>query len=166
MRFWALLLIGFASFAPAAFSQTSPSQTPNRKAGWWEMKMNIKESTGQVRPMVIHICTDPKVDRIQSPFGIHNGKQCPPAQISKTASGWSIHSACTARSMKVVTDGTATGDLKSHYSVDLVTRMTPPPQPDLGEVKIHIDAKWLGACPAGKKPGQLELQTNVAPAKK
>ena len=67
--------------------------------------------------------------------------------------------------MTVATQGRASGDFSSRYHVDLTTRLTPPPAPQAAEVRTAIDATWLGACPADKKPGDMEmnLETNVAP---
>ena len=94
--------------------------------------------------------------------GIHG---CAPIHVSRTPDGWTIAASCVAGQTTVSTQGRASGDFGSRYHVDLTTRLTPAPTPQAAEVRTAIDAKWLGACPAGKKPGDMEmnLQTNVAP---
>jgi hypothetical protein len=59
--------------------------------------------------------------------------------------------------MTIATSGTARGDLSSSYHMESVTRMTPAPAPQLAETHMTIDAKWLGPCPAGKKPGDVVI---------
>jgi hypothetical protein len=35
----------------------------------------------------------------------------------------------------------------------------------MGEMKMAMDARWVGECPAGKKPGDVDMNMsmNVAP---
>jgi hypothetical protein len=50
----------------------------------------------------------------------------------------------------------ATGDLNDRYHVDIDTHLDPPPAPQAAEVKIGLDARWVGECPAGVKPGDTD----------
>jgi hypothetical protein len=168
MTWRVLALSGLAATAVcgAAFAQTAPVQTaPARRPGWWEMQMTLAGPTPAPSHQTVHICTDPAVEKVQSPFGIRKGDKCPPPQVTRTPAGWSLAASCAMGGMTVNTTGSVTGDFNSRYHVDLVTRMTPPPQPQLGEVRTSIDARWLGPCPAGKKAGDVDLamSMNVAP---
>jgi hypothetical protein len=164
MRRQARILPGLAALAvgSAALAGTA---TPERRAGWWEMQVTTSGALPSPAHQVVHICTDPSIDHLQSPFGIHGGGACPPPQVERTSAGWSIASSCVVGGMTVATSGYAAGDLNSRYHVDLVTRMTPPPKPQMDELHIGIDARWLGPCPKGKKPGDVDvaMSTNIAP---
>jgi Protein of unknown function (DUF3617) len=161
-RRW-LLSAGLGLAALPALSQTP--LTPVRKPGWWEMKIDVQGPTPTPIRQTMRICTDPAVDKAQSPFGVHAGSTCPPLDVAKTPTGWELHESCALAGMTISTSGHATGDLDSHYDVALVTHLAPAPTPQAAETHIAIDATWLGPCPAGKKPGDVEmtLRTNVAP---
>jgi hypothetical protein len=50
--------------------------------------------------------------------------------------------------------GKFTGDFDSSYTGEVVTTFTPPMFGN-GRNTISISAKWLGACPADMKPGDI-----------
>lgn len=162
----AVLPVLVAAIVPAASSLAQTSDEPVRKPGWWEMQLLISGPTPQPIRQTMHICTDPAVDKVRSPLGVNmNGGSCPPTRITRTAAGWTISGSCDTGTMKVSAVGVATGDFNDRYHVDIVTHMDPPPAPQAGEVKVGIDARWVGQCPADKKPGDIEIvtRTNVAP---
>jgi hypothetical protein len=162
-RMLPLLCIVVLVVAGEALAQPSP--TPVRKPGWWEMSLNVEGPTPSPAHQLIRMCTDKSIDRVQSPFGVHSGSSCPPPQTTPNGHGWDIVSECKVGAMTVTTTGHASGDLNSAYHVDLVTRMSPPPTPQMSEIRLAVDARWLGACPSGKKPGDVEvtMNLNVAP---
>jgi len=111
----------------------------------------------------MHLCTDPAIDKVQSPLGVNmNGGGCAP-KVTRTATGWTVAGVCDTGQMKITADAVATGDFNERYHVDIVTHMDPPPAPTAAEVKIAMDARWVGECPAGKKPGDVVMEANVAP---
>jgi hypothetical protein len=148
-----------------SFTLAQSSPLPQRKPGWWELQVTIQGATATPAKQVMKLCTDPAIDRVQSPFGINQSARCPPIQATRTAAGWDVASTCPVAGMTVSTQGHATGDFESRYHVDLITRTTPPITPQTAEIKIGMDATWLGPCPADKKPGDVEMtmNLNVAP---
>jgi hypothetical protein len=103
-----------------------------------------------------HICTDAAVDKVQSPFDVNTTASTCQRKIVRTATGWTVAGACYPGQRTITGDAVATGDLNDRYHVDIVWRMDPPTAPGSEEVKIGIDARWAGQCPAGKKPGDTE----------
>lgn len=164
MRILFPLVVMSAVAAPVA-SPAADSNMPVRKPGWWEMKVTVAGPTAQPVHQIVHICTDAAVDRVQTPFGIHAGKECPPVQAKQTASGWDFSESCVLGKMHILTQGHANGDFASKYQAHVITRISPPPTPRAAKVETSIIATWLGACPAGKKPGEIEMRmdTNVLP---
>lgn len=160
------LALAIALLSGAAASSQEATQTPTRKPGWWEIQMTVAGATAKLAHPTMRLCTDPAIDAVQPPFGVHVGQACPPVQITRTATGWDIHAACTTGGAAISAEGHASGDLNSRYSVELVTRMNPAPAPEAAETHVHMDATWLGPCPAGKKPGDLDMTMNVAPGAK
>jgi hypothetical protein len=148
---------------PAASSLAQTDAPPTRKPGWWEMRMLISGPTPQAIEQIVHVCTDPSVDKRQSPFGVSmNGPGCPAPTVTRMADRWTVSGACNTGAMKITADAVATGSLDDRYHVDIDTHLDPPPAPNAAEVKIGIDARWLGECPAGKAPGDVEIGANAA----
>jgi hypothetical protein len=160
----AVLAVLIVASVPAASSLAQTDAAPTRKPGWWEQQLVISGPTPEPIHQTLHICTDPSIDKVQSPLGVNmNGNGCPPVKIARTAAGWTVSGMCDTGQMKISADATATGDFNDRYHVDAVVHMDPPPAPQAAEVKIAMDARWVGQCPAGKKSGDIEVETNVAP---
>jgi hypothetical protein len=164
MRRAILPALAAIALAPAASSRAQDEAAPSRKPGWWEMRMAISGPTPEPIHQTMHICTDAAFDKQQSPLGVDmRGNGCAPTRIARTATGWTVAGACDTGQMKITADAVATGDLNARYHVDIVTRMNPPPTPQAAVVKVGMDARWIGACPAGKKPGDIDTTTSPSP---
>jgi hypothetical protein len=58
----------------------------------------------------------------------------------------------------IVSTGEAKGDFGSHYTVDIKSSTTGAAAPQMnGEHAMTLEATWKGPCPAGFKPGDMEL---------
>lgn len=61
------------------------------------------------------------------------------------------HSVCTTKDgMKMTTDSRISGDLGSAYTMDMTSKLDPPPMPSLAEQKISITAERIGDCAPGQ----------------
>jgi hypothetical protein len=138
---------------------------PVRKPGWWELNMTTRGPTPSPIRQTARLCTDATVDQVQTPVGIRTGRNCPPIQVARTADGWTVQATCAVGPTTIATQGRASGDFNSSYHVELTTQLTPAPMPQAAEIQTVLDAKWLGACPAGKAPGDVETTAdpNAAP---
>jgi Protein of unknown function (DUF3617) len=56
------------------------------------------------------------------------------------------HSVCTTNGVTMTTDTRVTGDFKTKYTMDMTTRMDPPPMPSMAESKMSITMERLGNC--------------------
>ncbi len=150
--------------APAASSVAQTDAGPTRKPGWWEMQLTLSGPTPSPAHQVVRMCTDATTDKVQSPLGVNmNGNGCPPVKTARTATGWTVAGSCNTGQMTITASAVATGDFNDRYHVDIDTHLDPPPAPQAAEVKIAMDAHWLGECPAGKKPGDIETSAPNAP---
>jgi hypothetical protein len=134
---------------------------PVRKPGWWELSLTVQGPAPQPIHTTARICTDAAVDQVQTPVGINTGKVCPAVQIARAPDGWTFEHTCAVGHTSISTQGRASGDFSASYHVDLTTRISPAPTPQTAEIRTAIDAKWLGACPADKKPGDVEVTTET-----
>jgi hypothetical protein len=163
MRRAALALLVAAAVAPSASSLAQTDAPPTRKPGWWEMQVAISGPTPEPIHQTVHLCTDAEYDKRQSPFGVNmNGNGCEPMKQARTATGWTVSGACNTGQMKITANAVATGDLNDRYHVDIDTRLDPPPAPNAAQVKLAMDARWVGECPAGMKPGDNDRSTPPA----
>jgi hypothetical protein len=150
--------------APAAATppdvSTGPATPPPRKPGLWAQTI----STGQMR-QTTRICLDAATERKLAWWGAQAGGQtCSQRTVTPHAGGgWDFHSVCASPAEGTVTsDGTASGDFGAHYRVEATSTSAGGPMPLAnGAHRMSLDAEWQGPCPAGMKPGDMELPGGV-----
>jgi hypothetical protein len=127
-------------------------ELPLRKPGLWEMKV-VK--TGPTPEMAMQHCTDEATDHDMSNTISPLAKQiCSKQEIQKTATGYTIDSVCSVSGIAMTSHSDIAGDLNAAYTV------TTTAHSDRGVAGIHdtitkIEARWLGACKPGQKPGDI-----------
>lgn len=154
--------------APAA-TPAGPMSLPSRKPGLWEQTMSSETSKMH---QTISMCIDTALDQKMKVWGSQNGKSmCTDEKItSHLGGGWSFHAVCPmGESGTVTSDGEATGDFGSHYTVNVTSTTAGSPMAQANGVhKMSIDAVWKGPCPADMKPGDMlmpgGMKFNVADA--
>jgi hypothetical protein len=163
MRTFTLAAVAAVALASSASTHAQTEAGPTRKPGWWEMQYVVVGAsafgTGTADNPVhhtTHICTTPEIDKVSSPLDVNTTASACTTRTARTATGWTVSGVCDPPQMRITGDAVATGDLNDRYHVDVVWRMVPPPSPSTAEIKIGIDARWVGECPAGKKPGDTE----------
>ena len=154
MRASSFLIASLAAVvAVPAMAQIAP---PARKPGYWEQTMTMAGPKGMT--MKSQFCTDANVEKSISAFGQSaSASACSKNVIRKTPTGYAFESTCKTGNTVSNSSGTAVGDFSKGYTINMVSKMTPPPAPGMGETKMTIAAKWLGPCPAGRKPGDMVM---------
>jgi hypothetical protein len=146
-----LLLASLGCAAPAAADDLN---LPARKPGLWQMSMNIAGHA-----MVTKQCVDAATDKemMQSAFA-KSGQKCATLANSRSGNTITIDSTCTlSGGMTTKTHATISGDFQSEYTIDAVTDMTGGPAQMPKHSEMKQDVKWAGACPAGMKPGDMQM---------
>jgi uncharacterized protein DUF3617 len=128
---------------------------PVRKAGLWEMKVL---HTGSPMPeMTMQHCTDETTDKEMSTAASPMAKEmCSKQDIQKTATGYVSDSVCGIASMSITSHSEITGDFNSAYSVKSTSHSEGGPA-GARDSTTTIEAKWLGACKADQKPGDIVM---------
>ena len=72
----------------------------------------------------------------------------------KQGNKFTMHSVCKFENTTATTDAVFTGAFDSSYKGDMRTRYSPPMH-GMSESKMSMEAKWLGPCKAGQKPGDV-----------
>lgn len=127
------ICVTLIALAGAALAQVTQ---PHRKAGWWEMAAHLPNGTTMTR----YLCLDATFDARHPVMAQQGG--CTQT-VEAVAGGYAFKKSCDG----VVTSGTAIGDFNSSYRIT----------EQRGSTKIQTDARWVGACPAGRKPGDMQM---------
>jgi hypothetical protein len=128
---------------------------PERKAGLWEQKMSTAGMT-----QVSRICFSDEVNEKMTLWGQQgDDDMCSKKSVTPTPGGWKFSSTCNMGSGgTIVSSGEAKGDFGTHYTVDIESSTTGASAPQMnGEHAMTLEATWKGPCPAGFKPGDMEL---------
>ena len=142
------------ALAPAC--EAGAVELPIRKAGLWEMKVL---HTGSPAPeMTMQHCTDATTDKEMSTAFSPMGKDaCSRQDIQKTATGYVTDSVCGIAGMSITSHGEITGDFNSAYTVKSTSHSQGGPAGVPRDSTTTIEAKWLGACKADQKPGDIMM---------
>jgi hypothetical protein len=147
-------LLGVVALCSVLPVTTHAAELPTRKPGLWEVKVVV--AGGQLPPMTMQQCTDEATDH-QLTARIDNAPasaNCSKRDLEKTATGFVMDSVCTrGASMTVTSHAEITGDFNSAYTMKVSTQHTGAGA--ARDTNITAEAKWLGACAADQKPGDI-----------
>ncbi|MDR2711476.1 MAG: DUF3617 domain-containing protein [Burkholderiales bacterium] len=143
-------------FCGSLFLWTANAQAdelPARKAGLWEIA--VKLDAGKPG-MMSRQCTDAAAEKKMGVLA-NDYMTCSKRDIKKTSNGYIVDSVCSLGGEVTSTSHSeVTGSFNSAYTMK-VTDLTQGGIMGKGETSVTtIEAKWLGACPAGWKPGDTE----------
>jgi hypothetical protein len=135
----------------------SADELPVRKAGLWEIK-TIRTGS-QIPEMTMQHCTDETVDREMSNNVSPMAKQiCSRQDIKKTAAGYVSDSVCEVGGVTTTSHAEITGDFNSAYTVKTSSHAQGGIAGAAGrDSTVTLEAKWLGACKADQKPGDIVM---------
>ncbi|MEO6927663.1 MAG: DUF3617 family protein [Casimicrobiaceae bacterium] len=120
-----------ALLAASAFAQTA---APARKPGWWQLASRLPNGSTLTR----YLCLDAATDAAHTIFNARPG--CLPT-VRKVTGGYSFTKSCDGAD----TTGTAVGDFSVAYTIT----------ESRGPAKLTTAARWMGPCPADRKPGDV-----------
>ena len=144
-------------------------ELPLRKPGLWEMK--IAKVGSQLPALTTQQCTDPSVDKDMVNTVSPIAKQiCSKQSLQKTATGYVGDSVCTVAGATITSHSEISGDFDSAYTVTTEAKTDKGPE-QLRDTTTKIEAKWLGDCKPGQKPGDIvmpggDFKLNVKDAEK
>jgi hypothetical protein len=149
--------------APEASKPAAAMSAPTRKAGLWEQSMNLGKMT-QTMKMCIDEATEQKMKWYATESRAGADNPCTEQSVKpKLGGGWTFHSVCKmGESGTIVSDGDATGDFGSHYTVKVTSVTTGSSMPQAnGTHEMTMEGTWKGACPAGMKGGDIQLANGM-----
>jgi len=146
-----LLLLGLAAVGLAA--EALAAEMPKRKAGLWEINTRME---GMPDLGAIQQCIDQNTDDLLQQRAKKGKADCSELDIKPQANRVSIHSVCKIEGSTATTDAVFVGTFDAAYKGDMNTRFSPPMH-GLSESKVTLEAKWLGPCKTGQKPGDVVM---------
>jgi len=153
-----------AAGAPEAAKPAAAVTAPTRKAGLWEQTMHMREMT-QTTKMCLDDATEQKMKWwATEQRGAKGDNPCTEQAVTpKLGGGWTFHSVCKmGESGTIVSDGEATGDFGSHYTVKVTSVTTGSSMPQAnGTHEMTMEGTWKGPCPAGMKGGDIQLANGM-----
>jgi hypothetical protein len=163
------LSVGAALLAMWPALEVRAVDLPLRKPGLWEMKM--VRTGSQLPEMTIQQCTDATTDKELSTALSPMAKEiCSKRDIQQTATGYVSDSVCSVAGMSMTSHSEITGDFNSAYTVRTATHSERSVAGLPRDTNATIEAKWLGACKADQKPGDMVMpggfKLNVKDAEK
>ena len=151
-----LLSLGLGAAVFALSSAALAEDLPLRKAGLWEMK--VVRTGGAMPDMTMQHCTDPTTDKEMSNSASPLAKTvCSKQDIRKTATGFVTDSVCSVAGVSMTTHAEIVGDFNSGYSITSTTHSDKGPTGKPLDATTKIEAKWMGDCKPGQKPGDIVM---------
>jgi hypothetical protein len=156
---FAIVLFGFAAgllpWALPAFA-VAAVEMPTRKAGLWEIKM--MRTGGPLPEITMQHCTDETTDRqMTSTLSPMSKDICAKNDTVKTATGYTTDAVCTVGGTSMTTHADITGDFNSAYTVKVTSHSQGGAAGTARDVATTLEAKWLGACKADQKAGDIVM---------
>jgi hypothetical protein len=150
-------------FAAAIIATPALAQDmPSRKAGLWEMTMTF-EGRG-APPQTMQQCIDASTDKaMQDMSQGARGQTCSKREMKKAGDTIVFDSVCSMGAGTTTSHGVISGDFNSAYTIKINSKRAGGPQiPNMpAETNMNIAAKWLGACKADQKPGDIIMANGV-----
>lgn len=133
---------------------------PVRKAGLWEMK--VSHAGSAIPDMTMQHCTDETTDKDMSTSFSPMAKEiCSKQDVQKTATGYVSDSVCGIAGMSITSHADITGDFNSAYTVKSTSHSERGPVGAPRDSSTTIEAKWLGACKADQKAGDIIMPGGI-----
>ena len=131
-------------------------EMPLRKPGLWEMKL-VK--TGSPLPdMTMQHCTDETTDKeMSTTFSPMSKEVCSKRDTQQTATGYVTDSVCSVAGASMTSHSDIVGDFNSAYTIKITSHSGGGPAGPPRDSTMTVEAKWLGACKPGQKPGDIVM---------
>jgi hypothetical protein len=163
-----LLSLSCCLAACLASAPSRADELPTRKAGLWEMK--VAKVGGVIPEMTMQHCTDEATDKDMINTVSPLAKQiCTKQEVQKTATGYVTDAVCSVAGVSMTSHSEISGDFNAAYSVTTKSHLDKGPD-SVRDTTTKIEAKYLGDCKPGQKPGDIVMpggfKLNVKDAEK
>ncbi len=149
----AIALMTLASLAGVA----AAADIPHRKPGLWEMTSHSTTSKGA--EISRRICLDRESEDLLNRQGVASAQEaCSKVEMHSSGNQFTAKAVCNLGSVKMTSEATTTFTGDSASTTKVHTTFDPP-LAGRSQSESQDEGKWLGACPADMKPGDMILKT-------
>lgn len=154
--------LGIAAAACLLFAgAASALDYPPRKPGLWEMTIQSDDGASKTPPMQTQQCIDAATDKAMREMGSSTGQQACSKQDMRTEGGkMVVDSVCKIGTTTATTHSVVSGDMGTGYRMESRSSYNPP-LAGRKEGTAIIEAKWVGPCKAGQKPGDMVMSNGM-----
>ena len=146
-----IIIFTLLSLAGIGSTITSAAEQPKRKPGLWEINVQME---GAPSMGAMQQCIDKNTDNLMQQQAGKEKPECSVMDAKASGNRVTIHSVCKIEGSTATTDGVFEGSFDTNYTGTIKTRFTPPLQ-GMTESNMTQQARWLGPCKAGQKPGDV-----------
>jgi hypothetical protein len=139
-------------------SSAAAQDIPTRRAGLWEV--TITHDGAKAPPQTMQQCTDAETDKLMNAFGgAISADLCTQQEVKKVGTTLVISATCQVGPMKSISQSVVSGDFSSNYTVKVTSKIegVPAAAQAMAGGTTTINAKWVGACKAGQRPGDIVM---------
>jgi hypothetical protein len=135
---------------PLGTTPAAADDVPARKPGLWEVKTSIGNTA---QSLTMKQCIDAATDQLMQPIaGPFSAQVCPKRSVQRADGTITIDSTCSVAGKTATARAVVTGSFDSSYTMTVTAQGAALPT---NNVSMTVDAKWLGACAEGQKPGDM-----------
>lgn len=150
-------LVPFLAAIVAAPALAQNVDLPLRKEGLWQMNSAVSGAP----PTTSTLCMDKTFGKEMLQMGSSMQKDlCSRNDVSRDGDKVHLHSVCKFGDTTATSKGTAVFSGDTAYRMDMHSTYSPPMM-GMKEARTTVEAKWLGACKPGQKPGDVTLANGM-----
>jgi hypothetical protein len=151
-----LRLLSFAVVTFVSAASSLAADLPARKPGLWQLKLALEEFS-TLPPQLAEHCIDAATDKLMDVTGSNMQQAaCSKPDVQKVGSTFVVDSVCKMGPFAMSSHAVISGDLNSAYTVKVTSKQMGEPVAGIpASSSMTIDAKWVGACKADQKPGDM-----------
>jgi len=155
-----LSVVSFALVATGGCLLAHAVDYPKRKPGLWELTRSAPNP--KFPAQVSRICLDATTDALFYQFGVSSSRKlCGKLDMHTVGSQFVIDAVCTIGASEVTSRTTFTFHGDNAYHQETTVHHDSPSSDKRADSLTTLDAKWLGACTADMKPGDLVTQPSA-----
>lgn len=137
------------------------NEYPKRKPGLWEIQTSgTNGQPAQSMKQCIDAETDAKLMKMGTDMTAKMGGSCAKNTFVKQGNDYVGEAECTMMGTKMITKSVVSGNFESAYTGES-TASFDPPLGGMKDTKTKLTARWVGACEAGQKPGDMILANGM-----
>jgi hypothetical protein len=143
----------FLAALAAAAVALAQADVPRRKSGLWQSSMQ----SSHMPTMQIEECVDRASDDFMTIASMgEDAKDCSKHSVKREGANVVLEAVCTLEGTTVSARGVVTGSFDSAYKAQVKASYRPPIQ-GIEETTMTVEARWIGACKPGQKPGDVDV---------